>query len=337
MSQRDHLDYTATVDDCQPLSDKDKAGKERPWAEHRSSAELLSMVYSRINGRKARRVRDCSPLLGFVADPDTGAKRLKTAWFCRVRLCPVCQWRRSLKMYGQAVQVIGAADADQPHGWIMLTLTVRSVDGCDLNNELDLLMDSWRRLTRSADWRQRVLGSMRSVEVTHNIDLQGGWYDTYHPHIHALLCVPLTYFNGHNYLSRARWARLWKTAAQLDYDPQVWVSRVKGDDPHALAEVTKYATKPGDYILPDDLDLMETTVEVLDQALAKRRLVSWQGNLKKIKAQLGLDDTEDGDLIHTGEDGDVLDQEHIAFYQWMANRRQYYAVKEVEKSAKTQK
>lgn len=336
MSQRDHLNYTTAVDDCQPLSDKGRDGKERPWAEHRSNAELLSMVYTRINGRKAYRIRDCSSLLGFTVDPDTGAKRLKTAWFCRVRLCPVCQWRRSLKMYGQAVQVIGATDADQPHGWIMLTLTVRSVDGCDLNNELNLLMDGWRRLTRSADWRQRVLGSMRSVEVTHNIDLTGGWYNTYHPHIHALLCVPLTYFNGHNYLSRARWARLWKTAAQLDYDPQVWVTRVKGDDPRALAEVTKYATKPGDYILPDDLDLMDETVEVLDQALAKRRLVSWQGNLKQIKAQLGLDDTEDGDMIPTGEDGDVLDAEHIAYYQWMANRRQYYAIKEA-KNAKTQK
>ena len=335
MSQRDHLDYTTPVDDCQPLSDKGRDGKERPWAEHRSSAELLSMVYTRINGRKARRVRDCSPLLGFVSDPDTGAKRLKTAWFCRVRLCPVCQWRRSLKMYGQAVQVIAAADADQPHGWIMLTLTVKNVDGCDLDNELNLLMDSWRRLTRSADWRQHVLGSMRSVEVTHNLDLYGGSYDTYHPHIHALLCVRKSYFKK-NYIKYKKWQDMWRTAARLDYDPQVWVTRVKGDNPRALAEVTKYATKPGDYILPDDLDLMETTVEVLDQALAKRRLVSWQGNLKQIKAQLGLDDTEDGDLIHTGEDGDVLDQEHIAYYQWMATRRQYYAIKEA-KDAKTQK
>lgn len=294
------------------------------------------MVYTRINGRKARRVRDCSPLLGFVSDPDTGAKRLKTAWFCRVRLCPVCQWRRSLKMYGQAVQVIAAADADQPHGWLMLTLTVKNVDGCDLDNELNLLMDSWRRLTRSADWRQHVLGSMRSVEVTHNLDLYGGSYDTYHPHIHALLCVRKSYWKK-DYIKYKQWQDMWRTAARLDYDPQVWVTKIKGDNPRALAEVTKYATKPGDYILPDDLDLMETTVEVLDQALAKRRLVSWQGNLKQIKAKLGLDDTEDGDLIHTGEDGDVLDQEHIAYYQWMATRRQYYAVREEAKKAKTQK
>lgn len=337
MPYRDHFDYTAAVDVCQPLSDPGRSGKERPWAEHRSSAELLSLVYTKIDGHKAKRLQDCSPLLGFTVDPATGKKRLKTAWFCRVRLCPVCQWRRSLKIYGQAVQVIGAADADQPHGWVMLTLTVRNVNGCDLSHELTLLMESWRRLTRSADWRKRVLGSMRSLEVTHNLNADGANYDTYHPHIHALLCVPMTYFSGRLYLSRARWAQLWQAAAQLDYKPEVYVSRVKGDSAGALAEVAKYATKPADYILPDDLDLMQDAVTVLDAALANRRLVSWQGNLKAIKAQLGLDDIDDGDLVHTGDDdGDVLDQEHISYYQWIAEHRQYYAVKEA-KNAKTQK
>lgn len=328
MPYRDHFDYTAGVDVCQPLTDPGRSGKERPWAEHRSSAELLSMVYTKIDGHKAKRLRDCSPLLGFAVDPDTDRKRLKTAWFCRVRLCPVCQWRRSLKIYGQAVQVISAADADQPNGWIMLTLTVRNVDGCDLSRELDLLMQSWRRLTRCTAWRQRVLGSMRSLEVTHNLNPDGTSYDTYHPHIHALLCVQPSYFAGRLYLNRAKWARLWQEAAQLDYVPEVYVSRVKGDSAGALAEVAKYATKPADYILPDDLDLMQDAVTVLDAALAKRRLVSWQGKLKTIKARLGLDDIDDGDLVHTGDDdGDVLDQEHISYYQWIAEQRQYYAVR----------
>lgn len=328
MPYKDHFDYTASVDVCQPLSDPGRAGKERPWAEHRSSAELLSLVYTRLNGDKAKRLRDCSPLLGFAIDPDTGKKRLKTAWFCRVRLCPVCQWRRSLKIYGQAVQVISAADADKPHGWIMLTLTVKNVDGCDLSNELDLMLQSWRRLTRCSAWRQRVIGSMRSLEVTHNLNPDGANYDTYHPHIHALLCVPTSYFSGRLYLSRAKWAQLWKEAAELDYTPEVYVSRVKGDSAGALAEVAKYASKPADYILPDDLDLMEDTVATLDAALNRRRLISWQGNLKKIKAKLGLDDIDEGDLINTGDDeGEVLDEEHLTYYQWIAEHRQYYRAK----------
>lgn len=326
MPYRDHFDYTPGVDICQPLTDQSRTGKARPWTEHRSSAELLSVVYTRINGNRAKRVRDCAPLLAFAVDSE-GNKRLKTAWFCRVRLCPVCQWRRSLKIYGQAVQVIEAADKQKAHGWIMLTLTVKNVDGIDLSNELDLLMESWRRLTRSKEWKKRVLGSMRSLEVTHNLKLDGGSYDTYHPHIHALLCVEPSYFAGRNYMSRDKWTDLWAAAAGLDYRPQVYVSKVKGTSAKALAEVAKYATKTADYILPDDLDLMEDTVRTLDAALDHRRLISWQGNLRQIRMELGLDDIDQGDLVHTADDDQAIDEEHVAYYQWIAEQRQYYLAK----------
>lgn len=331
MTTTGQFDYTSMVDTCQPLSDKSSTGKERPWTEHRRAAELLSVIYTSIDGKKAYRVRECAPLLGFIEDPDTGKKKLKTAWFCRVRLCPVCQWRRSLKIYGQAIKVIAAADKEKKHGWIMLTLTVKNVEGIDLDNEIDLLVESWRRLTRSKEWKTRVIGCMRSLEVTHNLKWNTSAFNTFHPHIHALLCVDTNYFSGHKYLSRKKWTELWRDAAKLDYDPQVYVTRVKGDNAKAIAEIAKYATKTGDYILPDDLDLMDETVRVLDEALAHRRLISWQGNLKKIKSDLGLDDIDEGDLINVGDDQNIeLDQEHVRFYQWIATQNEYFAVRKFE-------
>ena len=322
MPELGQFQFTITADESQPLSDVGPRGKERPWAEHRATGDLLALVYQmNENEKKAERLRGCADLIGFAVDED-GKKRLDKAWFCRVRLCPVCQWRRSLKVYGQAIEVMKAIDAAEQHGWVMLNLTVKNVDGCDLKNEIDLLNKSWRKLTRTATWGKTVLGSMRSIEVTHNLDI-GDNYDTYHPHIHSLLCVDKNYFSGHNYMSREKWTRLWIEAAGLDYWPQVYVKRIKGTTAGALAEVAKYATKPGSYIIPDDLDMMASTVQVLDSALNKRRLVSWQGNLKKAKQALHLDDIDEGDLIHVSGDSEIADNEHLEWYRWLAAKRIY--------------
>lgn len=323
MPELGRFQFNIIADESQPLSDVGPRGKERPWAEHRSTGDLLAMIYQ-INqdNKKAERLRGCADIISFAVDEE-GKKRLNTAWFCRVRLCPICQWRRSLKVYGQAIEIMKLVDRDKPHGWIMLNLTVRNVDGCDLENELNLLNESWRRMTRSSIWKKTVLGSMRSIEVTHNLEI-GDNYDTYHPHIHSLLCVEQNYFSGHHYLSREAWTKLWIESAKLSYWPQVFVRRIRGCTAGALAEVAKYATKPGSYILPDDLDMMSSTVQVLDRALNKRRLVSWQGNLKKAKQELKLDDIDSGDLIHTSEkELELADNEHLEFYKWIAAKKIY--------------
>lgn len=322
MPELGQFQFNIIADESQPLSDVGPRGKERPWAEHRTTGDLLAMVYQmNQNEKKAERLRGCADLISFAVDEE-GRKRLNTAWFCRVRLCPICQWRRSLKVYGQAVEIMKVVDAEKKHGWVMLNLTVKNVDGCDLKNELDLLNKSWRRMTRTTTWKKIVLGSMRSIEVTHNLEI-GDNYDTYHPHIHSLLCVDQNYFSGHHYMNREKWTKLWIEAAELDYWPQVYVKRVYGESAGALAEVAKYAAKPGSYIIPDDLDTMASTVQVLDSALNKRRLVSWQGNLKKVKQALHLDDPENGDLIHITGDSDIADDEHIEWYKWIAAKKIY--------------
>ena len=141
MSNQTYDYLTTQVDTCQPLADLSPTGKARPWAEHRREADLLAYVYDDVDDRKAARLRSCAPRLTFEVKQEGGGLRLRNAWFCRVRLCPVCQWRRALKVYGQTTQIIDAANASRPagYGWIMLTLTVRNVDGLDLANELDLL------------------------------------------------------------------------------------------------------------------------------------------------------------------------------------------------------
>ena len=75
---------------------------DRPWDVHRAQAEDVQAIYSTAAEfeRYAQRIATCSGLLrfGWHPDSDTGEVHmgLREARFCRVRHCPVCQWRRSL-------------------------------------------------------------------------------------------------------------------------------------------------------------------------------------------------------------------------------------------------
>lgn len=91
----------------QELSDKDK-----PWDKHRGHADRVQDHYwkSAEFENYARRVSQCSQLLEFKLKPDSDAGLLKLklsgARFCRVRHCPVCQWRRSLMWKAKAYKVL---------------------------------------------------------------------------------------------------------------------------------------------------------------------------------------------------------------------------------------
>lgn len=56
--------------------------------------EYLATAYDEIDQRVAERLRTCATRLIYGIGED-GKRRLRAANFCRVRLCPICQWRRS--------------------------------------------------------------------------------------------------------------------------------------------------------------------------------------------------------------------------------------------------
>lgn len=310
--------------DCQGfervLTDKSSTGRERPWREKKQANELLSAIYEDVNTRKAERLAECGDLLTFSIKD--GTRKLKHMNSCRVRLCPLCAWRRSLKVHSHTVRILDAMDGD--YAYIFLTLTVRNCEGEELSKELDRLMGAWQRLTQRKAVRGVVKGWYRGLEVTHNINPESASYDTYHPHFHCLLAVRKGYFTSKEYLSKAAWAQLWQQALGVDYEPVVDVRRVKGTTSAAVAEAAKYTVKDADYIIPQDLDLSVETVRILDDALDKRRLVAYGGLMKEWHQQLNLDDEVDGDLVNVGEEetaAAVTDREVI--YAWHTGYSQY--------------
>lgn len=78
----------------------DLSEKDKPWDLHRSEADQVRDLYQEGgNVRYGERIEACAKWLAFaLVATDEGERefRLQSAHFCRVRHCPVCQWRRSL-------------------------------------------------------------------------------------------------------------------------------------------------------------------------------------------------------------------------------------------------
>jgi plasmid rolling circle replication initiator protein Rep len=275
-----------------------KNGKKVPWREKKIKSLKVSDSFKRLGeDKKAGSVRWCACSLTFWVDGDK--KVLCGAIFCKVRLCPMCQWRKSLKVFYQVSRVMDIAqEQEKTHVPVFLTLTVKNCKQDELAATLDEIIKGWYYLTKHRRAVNIVKGWFRALEITYNQET-----DEYHPHVHAILMVDKSYFTGKYYMDTKDWVQLWRTAAKLDYDPVCDIRKVKqGRNKHkAVAEVAKYTLKDGDYIM-DDTANMDRVVDCLSNAMRNRRLFAFGGTLKKIAKNLNAEDVEDGDLVNIDED-----------------------------------
>lgn len=333
-----HTIYKESCQDApvllEPLSDVGRNGRERPWRSYKLANELLSEAYKGFNDAKSDRLQACSRVLTFKVDSE-GRKDLFSADSCRVRLCPLCSWRRSLKNYHNTRKIIEWLQAHREldkvgsFDFIFVTLTVKNCGGSELSSTLDALFAAVKRLYQRQEIKGVWLGAVRNLEITHNVCLTSKDYDTYHPHFHMLVAVRPPYFKR-GYITQARLSELWREALRVEYTPVVDIRRVKAVEGQslagAIAECSKYASKPGDYILPEDWDLTQATVRVLDPSLSGRRLINYSGIFREVKALLKLEDPEDGNLVNVGDDGVTEGETKLVSYYWYSGYRQYYRV-----------
>lgn len=297
--------------------------KERPWRTHKMANELLSMAYDDINKAKAGRLRACGSRLTFVVN-QSNSKRLVGANFCRVRLCPVCTWRRSLKIFSQVNKIMEYLKKDE-YQYILLTLTQKNCAAAELQNTIDSMMRAWNNFLKLDVITKMNKGFYRAFEITHNVDYQSEYYDTFHPHIHVIFAVKKSYFKSRYYIKNDNFRTLWQGVLKCDYLPLCNVQKVKGNTAKAVAEVAKYAVKPSDYIIPNDWDLTIDTVRLLDQVLANRRFVSFGGIFKDVHKLLNLDDVDEGDLLDNDIVDEVIEKTDITqTYVWNSGYNQYY-------------
>ena len=367
----------------QLLSDKrtDKNGnpKEQPWVPYKKMSKTLNGIYDEaieidptcISPSAKDALSDCSAWLLFRRYIESKVLRLDKANFCRHRLCPVCNWRKSLKMFAQ-MQIVSKALMEKfpTARFLFLTLTIKNCLAEELEKTIDemnaglkLMFNPGKNNKSGKPIKAVMLGYAKAMEINYNpeefiteemfkknkdyykkiglaVDDPNPSFDTYHPHFHILLMVKSEYFTGKSYLSQAKWTDIWQDCMKLDYKPMVNIQVVRPNEKQlisgatdltlkekamtaAISETFKYPMKPNSLKLDkypeldkDEQQRIIKAVITYSHALRGRRLVTFGGEILKMRKILKQDDVENGDLIHVSDEPEINDDFDLVLYKY---------------------
>lgn len=300
-----YLDFTTGELFCQ--EDIELQDGNRDWRKRKNMTEKVARLISRYDTAKAEELRRCGTYLGFMRTPDNGLK-LTTANFCRQRLCPMCQWRRSLRLAVQSDKVFRVLSA-RGYRHLFVTVTVKNVPRGELQSAVDHLYKSITALYRTVAFKRSFVGAYRAFEITYNAETA-----TYHPHWHMILTVKPEYFENESlYWDTVKLSQRWKKSARLDYTPVCDIRVIKQKTGQSLTsacvEACKYPMKTAEV---NDW----TVLREIDEVLKGRRLLAWWGETASVRKALALADVEDGDLVHVDDDKVLEDELDKVVYVW---------------------
>ena len=293
---------------------QDLSKPDKPWDSHRANSDQVANYYREAKKfeQYATRIDFCSQLLDFklVLEEKELKLKLDSARFCRVRHCPVCQWRRSLMWKARAYRILPMiVEAYPKYRWLFLTLTVCNCAVTELRDTLQWMRKSWRRMVVRKKFP--AVGWIRSTEVTRSKD------GLAHPHFHCLLLVKPSYFSGQAYIKQKDWVELWKSCLRVDYDPVVDIRALRRDSHpnEVVPEILKYCVKESDLVAD-----REWFIELTKQ-MHKMRTIATGGVLKKYLKQL---EEEPEDLIgrDENESEEEIDEGYLLF-GWESKVKKY--------------
>src|SRR5699024_752227 len=110
--------------------------------------------------KKAEREKDCAEVLEYKVSYETEEKTLYRVWFCKSRICPMCNWRRAMKHGIQSQKVVAEVIKQKPTVRLLfLTLTVRNVyDGTELNKSLSDMSKGFNRMMKYKKINKNLVG-----------------------------------------------------------------------------------------------------------------------------------------------------------------------------------
>lgn len=313
------------------LADYSATGKKRKWDLHKQNNLKLVELYKQaikispnvISPKRLQDLADCASQLEYLQDAE-GNKKLYKTYFCRVRLCPMCQWRRSLKLFSQVSKItdyINQNDNDDVR-YLFITLTQKNCNGSELvqeinkiNKSFSLLVDKTKRVQPATKFKKMLLGYIKSTEVTYNPKTK-----TYHPHLHCIFAVQGEYFNKANYINKNTWRAIWADLLKIDYLPQINVQAIKpARQQKAVAELAKYPAKVSSILNLPQTQAVQVVMD-LTTLCYKRRFVAFGGIFKKTKALLKMQDVE-------AENVDLVGASNLKEFNYVARAIYKYNVK----------
>lgn len=312
------------------LVDYSATGKKRKWDLHKQNNLKLVELYKQaikinpsvISPKRLQDLADCANQLEYLQDAE-GNKKLYKTYFCRVRLCPMCQWRRSLKLFSQVSKITDYINQQNNDvRYLFITLTQKNCCGSELvqeinkiNKSFSLLVDKTKRVQPATKFKKMLLGYIKSTEVTYNPKTK-----TYHPHLHCIFAVQGEYFNKANYINKNSWRAIWADLLKVDYLPQVNVQAIKpARQQKAVAELAKYPAKVSSILNLPQAQAVQVIMD-LTTLCYKRRFVAFGGIFKKTKALLKMQDVE-------AENADLVGAGNIKEFNYVARAIYKYNVK----------
>ena len=211
-----HHNYITDKAICQDIISIPKDELERITPKKELSVSLGDSYMRLGYYRRAEFVYHCGEKLQYMIpivneQPQKG--KLIFANFCKDRLCPLCAYRKTKRIFNQLSSIMDVMGNE--YRYLMLTLTIPNVNGHELPRAIDRLMKGIDRLFKRTKVKKAVKGYFRALEVTRN-DKDA----SYHPHYHFILAVKPSYLKNYNdeYITHAEWLNMWRDAMD---DPSI--------------------------------------------------------------------------------------------------------------------
>jgi len=269
--------------------------------------------------RLAYAVYNCADFVKY-AQFTNNIQKVITMHTCQDRLCPVCNYRRSLRTFAKLIRIIQSKEfADKGYKSIFLTLTLKNVSQDRLGKGIDHIFYSFDKFLKNKRIKRMRKGFFRSLEITFNKDSRD-----YHHHLHTIFVVNSSYFKqGDLYLKQADFTDIWQSSANLDYTPICFVEKIR--DAKGIAEVAKYAVKTDKELINN---LTNSEFKTLRDELRNRRLIGMGGVIKDIAKTLNLN-LDDNDITSDDiDDFDIKDEvlQAIISLRWSVGLGKYQLV-----------
>ena len=276
---------------------KGKKDTVSKFKKHKLMTEKLILRYVQIGRyyederflKWAYRVENCGSYIEFFNWKKAGLK-VKTANFCIDRLCPLCNWRRSLRMFAKLSKIIQSKQyQDTGYQNLFLTLTVKNCNIDELHESIKDIFYSFNKFLKNKAISNAVKGYFRALEITYNSKTK-----TFHPHLHVILAVPKSYFQQAYYISQEKFTYFWQQSLNADYKPICDIRKFK--DSKGIAEASKYVIKSDNKFLSS---ISDEALRILRLELGNVRLVGFGGIFRDITRELKLtinDDVVENDI-----------------------------------------
>lgn len=297
MSQNQALIYEATT-----IRKASEFGKElKKYSDKKDlNRKAGNYLEKHLSVPSIARVDSCHDFMRFLTTERLDKKRLEKTNSCGNRFCPICIWKTARKDAIKLSVISQAITVKEKHEFILLTLTSPNVLEDDLHAEIDKFNKAISKLFRRKKVMESIQGYVRKLEVTTDQEktiteelfkrkkkyfekrgLSVGdanpQYNTYNPHVHIILSVKKSYFNGKNFIAQNEWLEMWKDCMKDERITQVDVRKVRKGDKGiegAILEVAKYTAKG------NELYHSERVFDTFYGALKGRQLLVYGGTFK---------------------------------------------------------